>query len=239
MDLHLKEFLTDEMKTQNQQIKPKLTTMVAKNELAETAWMGLGTSISKRCDIFLFAVYLMRGQIEDIKTTPGVYAVIPNQPASDSSFPKASEEQQPIEPVSVPGAPKSKAPLEKRDKIVEDINAWMDLKFISTPENLKLSPSYAYHEAAGDGVTAILIDSGVNALHNEFSGNDPIIEGYIYGLDAWALPQDYTDRGTCRATKVAGPRYGVAIENEIIDRESCSACRLNHRRVSAGSRLSR
>lgn len=205
------------MKAQNQQIKAKLTAIVAKNELAGTAGLGLRTSVSKRCDIFLFAIPLTAAQIGEMKNTPGVYAVVPNQPASYSSFPPATEQQQQNEPVNVPGASKTKVPHEKRrDKPMEDFNAYEDLRFISTPEDSELGESYAYDPTAAYGVTTIMVDSGVNALHEEFTGDDPIIEGYIYGLDAWALPQDYTDRGTCRGSKAAGPRYGVAKRTTLL-----------------------
>lgn len=210
MGLSSKEFLTDESKSQNQELKAKLTTMMEKNQRAGISGLGLRISTSKRCDVFLFTIFLTLEQIEEIKKTPGVHAVVPNRPASYSSFPEKPEQQQQNEPVKVPEAVRTKVLLNKRDTILEDFSAYQDLRFISTPEDEELSDRYSYYSAAGHLTTLIMFDSGVNALHDEFTGVEPLIEGYIYGQDAWNLPSDYTNRGTCRASKAVGPRYGVA-----------------------------
>lgn len=105
----------------------------------------------------------------------------------------------------------------KRDAILYDDQAWEDLRSISTPENRVLSTRYSYRATGGEGVVVILVDSGVNVLHDEFNTSPrQIIEDYIYGTDTSGLPTDTSGYATCRASKVAGPRYGVAKNVDLL-----------------------
>ncbi|UNZ16859.1 S8 family peptidase [Streptomyces sp. 891-h] len=77
----------------------------------------------------------------------------------------------------------------------------------------KLDREYTYPAAAGKGVTAYVIDTGVRISHREFGGRAS------YGYDAVdkdSTAQDGNGHGTHVAGTIAGTTYGVAKKAKIV-----------------------
>lgn len=207
---------TEEVKAQNQVIQDELTAMVEKNKRAAMTGLGLRISTSTLCDVIFFAGQLTPAQIETAKKLPGVEAIVPNQSIElgDSS---STSEHDIQDPVGAP-LPFKRSHLEKRDRVIRDSAAFEDLRFISTPPKVPvLSNDYSYYDYAGGGVVVIMIDAGVNILHEEFKSRPrPVIQHYIYALDTSQEPDEHSKTGSCRVSKVVGPKYGVAKEVDVV-----------------------
>ncbi len=101
--------------------------------------------------------------------------------------------------------------LEKRipHTVIKQMDADISLSFLSTPKNKLNSGTYAYFGQAGFGIRLYLVDTGLNALDDEFIR---IVPEWIYALRAMPEPFDISQEGsgTCIASKIAGARFGVA-----------------------------
>lgn len=208
--MSLDQVVSDEVKTQNRAIQEALDRMNDDNILAGKGGRGLRISrIDNICDVYFFAVPLTPSQLREIENMPGVRVVTPNQAlyTRDVKITPPTEGREPAK-MPVQNVPGSR--LKRRDRLVEDLRAGKDLRFISTPKDLKLSGSYSYYEEAGEDVTIIAVAHGVNALHDEFvtaTGESSILEDPIMGMDASGQPDPVS---TCHASKMVGRTYGVA-----------------------------
>ncbi|MCP1728038.1 serine protease [Natronospira proteinivora] len=72
--------------------------------------------------------------------------------------------------------------------------------------NLPLDDQYAY-DATGDGVDVFIIDTGINASHQDFGGR---VAGGINTVDNNSNFDDCNGHGTHVASTTAGSEYGVA-----------------------------
>ncbi|MFF3327756.1 S8 family peptidase [Streptomyces sp. NPDC002889] len=78
---------------------------------------------------------------------------------------------------------------------------------------LPLSGTFTYPDAAGSGVTAYVIDTGVRITHKQISGR----ASYGYDeVDGDTTAQDGNGHGTHVATTIAGSTYGVAKKAKIV-----------------------
>ncbi|MFJ6568283.1 S8 family peptidase [Streptomyces sp. NPDC091292] len=78
---------------------------------------------------------------------------------------------------------------------------------------LPLDSKYTYPDAAGEGVTAYVIDTGVRISHSDFGGRAS--NGYD-AIDNDNVAQDGNGHGTHVAATVAGTSYGVAKKAKIV-----------------------
>ncbi|MFC8173024.1 S8 family serine peptidase [Streptomyces sp. NPDC057235] len=78
---------------------------------------------------------------------------------------------------------------------------------------LPLDQSYTYPDAAGQGVTAYVIDTGVRISHGDFGGR--AFNGFD-AIDNDNVSQDGHGHGTHVAGTVAGNAYGVAKKAKIV-----------------------
>ena len=207
-----------EARAQNQAIQEKLIAMNDQNVLAGKGGRGFRISKSDICDVVFFAVSLTEPQIQEIEQQVGVRLVRPNQSIlmEDVSMSSDLKDSDPAD-IPVLTAPGSR--LKERGQTIEDGDAWEDLRFISTPVGSEILDAYLYDSNAGHGVTIFAVDSGVNILHDDFiteTGESSLLQDRIYALDSSGTPDDYSDFGTCRASKMVGRTYGVAKRAKVM-----------------------
>ena len=110
-----------------------------------------------------------------------------------------------------------------------------ELKMFSQAGSAPLSglPGYAYDSMGGRGITVYVLDTGINPDHQvrvtdyyqesmrltvhfqEFRNMQGSIR-WLYLPDEPAIPRDETGHGTCVASKVVGPAFGVAKSADIV-----------------------
>ncbi|MEU7476300.1 S8 family serine peptidase [Lentzea sp. NPDC042327] len=79
--------------------------------------------------------------------------------------------------------------------------------------DLPLDSKFTYPANGGEGVRVYVLDSGINANHQDFTGR--IAAGYDF-VDNDSTPQDCNGHGTHVAGTAAGTRYGVAKKATIV-----------------------
>lgn len=79
--------------------------------------------------------------------------------------------------------------------------------------DLPLDKSYTWPDSAGDGVTVYVIDTGIRISHKDFGGRAAYGWDFV-GNDKYA--GDGNGHGTHVAGTVAGTRYGVAKQAEVV-----------------------
>ncbi|SDJ75535.1 S8 family peptidase [Streptomyces indicus] len=79
--------------------------------------------------------------------------------------------------------------------------------------DLPLDASYTWPESAGAGVTVYVLDTGVRVSHTDFGGRAH--NGWDF-IDDDPVAQDGYGHGTHVAGTIAGERYGVAKQAEIV-----------------------
>ncbi|KAF8980277.1 subtilisin-like serine protease [Entomortierella lignicola] len=78
--------------------------------------------------------------------------------------------------------------------------------------NLALTQPYLYNDAAGSGVTAYVVDTGVYAGHSEFGGRATFGANFISG----SANTDENGHGTHVSGTIGGTTYGVAKKVNIV-----------------------
>ncbi|KAI8594221.1 subtilisin-like serine protease-like protein PR1A [Dissophora ornata] len=78
--------------------------------------------------------------------------------------------------------------------------------------NLGLTASYLYNDAAGQGVTAYVVDTGVYAGHSDFGGRASMGANFISG----SSNTDENGHGTHVSGTIGGTKYGVAKKVKIV-----------------------
>lgn len=180
------------------------------NILAKKGGQGIRESMFDTCGVYFFAVPLTQKQIHEVEQKLGVLFVRPNQALHVEGNPGNSDPED-TAPAAVPVLTAPGNQLHERSEIVEDRDAWEDLRYISTPRLSELSSAYYYDSNAGQEVTVIAVDHGVNRLHNQFIANNesPLLPDEITAMDYLGPPLD-DDFGTCRTSKIVGSTFGVA-----------------------------
>ncbi|KAI8605251.1 peptidase S8/S53 domain-containing protein, partial [Dissophora ornata] len=78
--------------------------------------------------------------------------------------------------------------------------------------NLGLTASYLYNDAAGQGVTAYVVDTGVYADHSDFGGRASMGANFMPG----SPNTDENGHGTHVSGTIGGTKYGVAKKVKIV-----------------------
>ncbi|KAG0207158.1 hypothetical protein BGX28_001548 [Mortierella sp. GBA30] len=78
--------------------------------------------------------------------------------------------------------------------------------------DLNLSANYLYNDAAGAGVTAYVVDTGVYAAHSDFGGRATFGANFITG----SANTDENGHGTHVSGTIGGTKYGVAKKVNIV-----------------------
>src|SRR5690606_27593522 len=78
--------------------------------------------------------------------------------------------------------------------------------------NLNLSAPYLYNDAAGSGITAYVVDTGVYTAHSDFGGRATMGANFITG----SANTDENGHGTHVAGTIGGTKYGVAKKVNIV-----------------------
>ncbi|KAF9350507.1 hypothetical protein BGX26_011324 [Mortierella sp. AD094] len=78
--------------------------------------------------------------------------------------------------------------------------------------NLDLTQPYIYNAAAGSGVTAYVIDTGVYAAHSQFGGRASMGANFVTG----SANTDENGHGTHVSGTIGGSTYGVAKSVKIV-----------------------
>ncbi|KAF9952192.1 Secreted subtilisin-like serine protease sub11 [Mortierella alpina] len=81
------------------------------------------------------------------------------------------------------------------------------------------SSRYVYDKAAGEGITVYVVDSGVNALHEDLEGKVRpgfSCRGMVSATEDMDTSDDLNGHGTHVAAIVAGDKYGVAKRASIV-----------------------
>ncbi|KAG0328019.1 subtilisin-like serine protease [Dissophora globulifera] len=79
-------------------------------------------------------------------------------------------------------------------------------------KDLDLSQPYLYNDAAGSGVTAYIVDTGVFAGHSQFGGRATLAANFIKG----SANTDENGHGTHVSGTIGGSTYGVAKKVKIV-----------------------
>ncbi|GJJ75222.1 hypothetical protein EMPS_07580 [Entomortierella parvispora] len=79
-------------------------------------------------------------------------------------------------------------------------------------QDLDLSKPYSYNDAAGQGITAYVVDTGVYAEHEEFGGRAKLAANFVDG----SADTDENGHGTHVSGTIGGSTYGVAKKVSIV-----------------------
>lgn len=108
--------------------------------------------------------------------------------------------------------------------LISQNDALASLRVVSQPHNvtiIDLTDNYKYNSAAGSGITVYVVDTGANPLHPEYQ--------LMTGSKRWMFPgdpaqpgaairtqTDQVNHGGCVLSKLAGPRFGVAKDVDVV-----------------------
>jgi subtilisin family serine protease len=79
-------------------------------------------------------------------------------------------------------------------------------------QDLDLTQPYLYNDAAGQGITAYVVDTGVYAEHSEFGGRAQLAANFVDG----SANTDENGHGTHVSGTIGGATYGVAKKVSIV-----------------------
>lgn len=188
--------------------------------LTQTVYSGtISTIVDDDCGVLFWAGKFTDESAETIRETSGVLGVesdIPLYDTSNKDFGKAKSRKR--------HSGESESHIRIRDNLItQRPPVSTDLSFISSPPN-HVGDGYIYYSAAGEGINVYVIDSGADALNNDFSSG--VIKRWVYtsGVPKTEPEMDVEGHGTCVASKVAGIKYGVAKKASLIMVKIAKVC---------------
>ncbi|RDW94302.1 hypothetical protein BP5796_00065 [Coleophoma crateriformis] len=116
---------------------------------------------------------------------------------------------------STPAGPSS-VPANKNRAVTLQTDALPELKAMSQPDGADVNTlaAFAHDKTGGAGITVYVVDTGANPDHSEWI-NMPGEKRFIF-LTPGDTESDPGRHGSCVASKVAGPKFGVAKNANIV-----------------------
>ena len=122
-----------------------------------------------------------------------------------------------MEPVTLMAPARAAPASSEQSEIIRQMNATWGLGSISHKPSRQDDPpihEYIYHESAGGGMWAYVIDSGIYIKHNDFEGRAHL--GYNALADLGVPFEDTDGHGTHCAGTIASKTYGLAKKANIM-----------------------
>lgn len=167
---------------------------------------------TQKSGVAFWQAQLSQPQIDTLRQTMGVKAVIRNMPYTFGKLTKKSPGT--ARPGTVPSkANLNKKSLKKREilDVIRRTSKDDGLIYLSTPPGFELGSEYVSFAAGKHHVKVWIIDEGLASTAEDLQG---LSIDYIFALGAVSKPSrknsDPTGHGTCIASKVTGRKNGVA-----------------------------
>lgn len=165
----------------------------------------------QKSGVGFWQVQLTQPQIETLRETMGVKAVIRNMPYKFGKLTKTLPGT--AKPGAVPSNANLKKYLKKREilRVIRRPSKDEGLIYLSSPPGFEIGSEYVSFAAGKHHVKVWIIDEGLTSTAEDLQG---LSIDWVYALGAVSKPSkrnsDPTGHGTCIASKITGRSNGVA-----------------------------
>ncbi|CRG84196.1 Sexual differentiation process putative subtilase-type proteinase isp6 [Talaromyces islandicus] len=166
--------------------------------------------------IVFWTAPLNSSQIEEFKKSSAVSDILEDKPLKTTGW--APVNQSSSYPPSQNTDTTGNSKRADGSRLISQDDALASLRVVSQPHNvtiIDLTDNYKYNSAGGSGITVYVIDSGANPQNPEYISM-PGSKRWLFPSGAAATQTDELNHGSCVLSKVAGPRYGVAKNADVV-----------------------